>query len=240
MKLIQPVKRFAAFTLIELIVVVGVVSMLLLLLFSPHPHQRLRSQTATCIKNLKQVGIALSFYAVDHSELFPWQRFSIANDTNSSPKVSADSQLPWQYVNRIFTHPYGSDWSGVNKYLVCPSDKERKPASFPKERIKSNQGTSYFIGLNESNASEDVVALGDRNLSPGKGQPLYSSSNGKSVNIDANTTVWGTTKSNQFHGDYGSLLFTDGHVESIKALPAILTEALKAGGTNANRFLFPQ
>ncbi|HEY1172812.1 MAG TPA: type II secretion system protein [Verrucomicrobiae bacterium] len=241
MKLIQPTsKRLTAFTLIELIVVVGILAVLLVLFFPiPHPHRK-RSQASVCLNNLKQVGVALSLYAADHSGLFPWQQFSVPGDTNSTPAIPAENLPVWSYYGRTFSDAYGPDWSGVNKNLLCPADTERKPSSFSKTRIKSDRETSYFIGLNEFNTREDVVALGDRNLSPGKGQPFYSSAHRKPVNVDTNTTVWVTNKNDQFHGDYGNLLFTDGHAESIRDMPALLISAMKSGGTNANRFLFPQ
>ncbi|MCD6052031.1 MAG: hypothetical protein K0Q55_3449 [Verrucomicrobia bacterium] len=131
--------------------------------------------------------------------------------------------------------------AAVNKLLICPSDMDRQQKSFSQERLKGNQETSYFISLNEATASQDVVAMGDRNLSPGEGQPLYSSANGKPVTVATNITVWGTSKNNKFHVETGgNLLFTDGHVEAIEKLPATLTGAVKAGGTNADRFMFPQ
>jgi len=241
MKLLQPIRHPTAFTLIELCVVIVIIAVLAGMLLPPIHHRQRRpiSKTALCMSNLKQIGLYMAMYSSDHAGLLPWQQFQNPPNTNSA-RISASPNLPaWQYAAQISKFARGSNWSGVSREFRCPLDAERVSAVDNKGLI-GNEGLSYFIGLNELREQSEVIIMGDRNLSPNKGQPLYSSADGKPVNVDTNTTVWGTVRGNQFHENAGILLFADGHVESINALPMILTSAVKTGGTNANRFLFPQ
>lgn len=241
MKLLQQIRCPAAFTLIELIVVIAIIAVLAGMLLPPIHHRQRRpiSKTAQCMRNLKEIGVYMSMYAYDHSGLLPWQQLQNPLNTNSA-HISSSPNLPaWQYAAKISEFARGSNWSGISWEFRCPLDAKRVVAEDNKG-LMGNEGLSYFIGLNESREQSEVVTMGDRNLSPNKGQPLYSSADGKPVNVDTNTTVWGSARGNQFHENAGVLLFADGHVEYANALTVILASAAKTGGTNANRFLFPQ
>lgn len=240
MKLLQPVKRSTAFTLIEFIVVVGIIAVLAGI-FMPRPPHRSRpgSKTVQCMNNLKQIGMSMELYSSDHVGLLPWQQFQVPLDTNSARVVSSLNLPAWQYAAQLSKFVRGSNWSGIGREFRCPVDTERITA-VDNQGVIGDAGLGYFIALNQTDENCDVIAMGDRNLSPGQGQPLYSSPNAKPVNVNTNTTVWGVTKGNRFHEADGILLFTDGHVEYLNVMPMTLTRAVKAGGTNANRFLFPQ
>ncbi len=239
MKLLQPIKQSKAFTLIELLVVLFIIGILALMFLPPHGH-RYKSKTSSCMNNMKQIGVCMAMYSSDNNGLLPWQRFEVPSNTNSARVVAAPSMVAWRYPERLARYMGAPNGSGLTRQFRCPLDVDRKVSEVNKG-FAGNEALSYFIGFNESYGLPEVIAMGDRNLSPGKGQPFYSSRRAGPVNIDSNTTVWEVTKNNKFHGEAGgSLLFTDGHVEAITKLPVILAPAAKAGGTNANRFLFPQ
>lgn len=238
MKLLQTVKRSIAFTLIELLVVIAVLAVLAAMVIPPRGGSR-KSPSAVCMNNLKQIGVCMAMYSSDNNSLLPWQRFEVPSNTNSARVVAAPSMVAWRYPERLARYLGAPNGSGLTRQFRCPLDVERK-VDVVNKGLAGNEALSYFMGFHESYDRPDVIAMGDRNLSPGKGQAFYSSRRSGPVNINAGTTVWEVTKNNKFHEDTGCLLFTDGHVESIGVMSPILQSAGKAGGPNANRFLFPQ
>jgi prepilin-type N-terminal cleavage/methylation domain-containing protein len=238
MKLLQADKQSIAFTLIELLVVIAVLAVFAAMIIRPLPGSR-KSPHSACLNNLKQIGVGIAIYSSDNNGLLPWQRFQIPSDTNSARVIAAPSMAAWRYPVRLARYMGAPSGAGLTRQFRCPLDVDRKTDGMNKA-LAGNEALSYFIGFHEASDLPEVIAMGDRNLSPGKGQPFYSSRRVGPVNVDAATTVWEVTQKNKFHGNAGCLLFTDGHAELVSDLPVVLTGAVKAGGTNANRFLFPQ
>jgi prepilin-type N-terminal cleavage/methylation domain-containing protein/prepilin-type processing-associated H-X9-DG protein len=61
-----------AFTLIELLIVLGIISVLLGILIPVLAAARRRSQQAACVSNLHQIGIGIVLYAQDYNDHFPF------------------------------------------------------------------------------------------------------------------------------------------------------------------------
>jgi prepilin-type N-terminal cleavage/methylation domain-containing protein/prepilin-type processing-associated H-X9-DG protein len=64
-----------AFTLIELLVVIGIIAILVSLLLPALARARRASQTATCLSNLRQIGIAYQMYANSEKGFLPYALF---------------------------------------------------------------------------------------------------------------------------------------------------------------------
>jgi prepilin-type N-terminal cleavage/methylation domain-containing protein/prepilin-type processing-associated H-X9-DG protein len=93
-----------AFTLIELLVVIVIISILAAILFPVFARARENARRASCMSNLKQIGLAIMQYTQDYDEKFPiaWRTKSIKlpyNNFTSSYVTWVDQIYP--YVNNL-------------------------------------------------------------------------------------------------------------------------------------------
>lgn len=63
--------RWRGFTLIELLVVIAIIAILAAILFPVFAQAREKARQASCLSNLKQIGMATLMYAGDNDETFP-------------------------------------------------------------------------------------------------------------------------------------------------------------------------
>jgi prepilin-type N-terminal cleavage/methylation domain-containing protein/prepilin-type processing-associated H-X9-DG protein len=79
--------RRSGFTLIELLVVIAIIAILAAILFPVFAQAREKARQATCLSNLKQVGLALQMYAQDDDETLPPRNDNVSDF--GDPKVYA-------------------------------------------------------------------------------------------------------------------------------------------------------
>lgn len=110
------------FTLIELVVCIGIIAVLAGLVFSVLHGATGRAQSAACINNLKQIYQALQMYEQDHGAL-PGGSVLLKNKDGSSELANPDrtmlKALPKSYVAN----------DGV---LICPSQPAFQREAIPK------------------------------------------------------------------------------------------------------------
>jgi prepilin-type N-terminal cleavage/methylation domain-containing protein/prepilin-type processing-associated H-X9-DG protein len=66
---IHPIRR--GFTLIELLVVIAIIAILAAILFPVFAQARGAARKASCLSNMKQLGIGISMYVQDYDEKYP-------------------------------------------------------------------------------------------------------------------------------------------------------------------------
>lgn len=82
----------AGFTLVELLVVVGIISLLAALLFPVFLSARAKAREAVCLSNMHQIGSAVIEYAQDYDDLYPYG--ADPSDQHSDPSIWLPSQQP--------------------------------------------------------------------------------------------------------------------------------------------------
>lgn len=80
--------KTGGFTLIELLVVVAIIAILAAILFPMYAKAKEAGKRASCMGNLKQLGVAVKAYQQDYNSCYP-----------SSKKYSAD---PWGHYSWVF------------------------------------------------------------------------------------------------------------------------------------------
>src|SRR5436305_5617690 len=75
-------KNRKAFTLIELLVVIAIIAILAAILFPVFAKAREKARQASCLSNLKQIGLATMQYVQDYDETYYPHRWNSGPDSN--------------------------------------------------------------------------------------------------------------------------------------------------------------
>lgn len=191
-----------AFTLLELVMVIAIITILVSLLLPAFARARLKADRAKCVNNLKEIGMAFHLFANDHQGFLPMEiSYRFGGSLEYVPGGNAFKHF--QALSNELVNP---------RLLICPVDFRSSAKDWNGLR---NTNLSYFLALDAKlNISHSLFA-GDRNVSQTPTDP---------VNV-LQTTYTNAQWTSNLHNAKGNLLFGDGRV--VQANNEQLREALK-------------
>src|SRR5215213_1879288 len=107
----------AGFTLVELLVVIGVIAILIGILLPTLTRAREAARRASCLSNLRQVGMAMRFYAYDNRDQAPLGYRSGNKQFNSMVRGSNNRLV-------LFGWLYAGGYMKTPSVFFCPSDND--------------------------------------------------------------------------------------------------------------------
>ncbi|NPV47107.1 MAG: prepilin-type N-terminal cleavage/methylation domain-containing protein [Armatimonadetes bacterium] len=152
--------RRAAFTLVELLVVIGIIAVLAGILFPVFAHARARGRQTHCAANMRQIHTALVAYSEDHGGLLP-------QATTKCPGGEFGTQ--WQGQMDIVWWDFVLPYLGSPKILYCPSVRPTLPAYL------INSQFSFLEGRAPDDCTDptSTVLLVEGRVPDGPGYVLY-------------------------------------------------------------------
>jgi prepilin-type N-terminal cleavage/methylation domain-containing protein/prepilin-type processing-associated H-X9-DG protein len=236
------------FTLIELLVVVAIISILAAILFPVFARARENARRASCLSNMKQMGLGFMMYVQDYDDSYPFYQ---RTGDGSAPEGGYWYTTTWYWMNEIY--PYVKNI----QIFRCPSSLNQGTS---KASIRvANYGVNQNIIGSQANPSIKMAQIDapstmymvmdagqyNINYSAALSNAAKSGQVGHSYYIPGVCTFYGTYMSSVSYGwqrddcntyrhlGGENIAYADGHVKWLN-FKTIVAEAQKANASQTN------
>jgi prepilin-type N-terminal cleavage/methylation domain-containing protein/prepilin-type processing-associated H-X9-DG protein len=191
--------RTRAFTLVEMLTVIAIISILAALLLPVLDKSEGRAKRIVCVNSMEQVGLAFHTFSNDHNGKYPMAIST--NDGGSMEYVQSGFEAGEEFYTSFRHFQMLSSELVFPQTLVCPADTRVASTNFPGLQ---NENLSYFVGVESTFDKPTTVLAGDRNLATNSfNQPTI-------LGLGVGSKLVWTWQLHQFKGN---VVFADGHVE---------------------------
>jgi prepilin-type N-terminal cleavage/methylation domain-containing protein/prepilin-type processing-associated H-X9-DG protein len=132
-----PIPKRRGFTLVELLVVIGIIALLISILLPALNKAREQANSIKCLSNMRQLSLATLNFAQDHKGYIPTasddqyakyadpnrQKFIYRSDANQNVYDWASSLVPYMGAKFGDLNSFMINANGQSKVFVCPSDR---------------------------------------------------------------------------------------------------------------------
>jgi prepilin-type N-terminal cleavage/methylation domain-containing protein/prepilin-type processing-associated H-X9-DG protein len=159
-----------AFTLVELLVVIGIIALLIAILLPALNRARQQANWAKCSSNMKQIVTAILMYTQDYKGAFPWRASGSqgARPDMSKPATQfpgANDWIHWQDKATGYpgTPPVDINESAIAPYLSAKDERLKELLRCPSDEVKGHINRSgigqylYSYTMNDWVTSKDDV-----------------------------------------------------------------------------------
>ena len=186
----------AAFTLIEILVVIAIISILSALLFSVFSRVREKGRATQCQSNLRQLALAVQQYSADNGTYPSWYN----EHQPSNPLPNSYPGLPWAI--RIMPYIKNQD------VFQCPSD------SYPATSDPMFSYPSKVSGFTDYSYNNNLSSLPDSKVTKASEVILFFDNLSGPAYMAQNGPPFPRPAANgDIHNGGANYVFTDGHAK---------------------------
>jgi prepilin-type N-terminal cleavage/methylation domain-containing protein/prepilin-type processing-associated H-X9-DG protein len=212
-----------AFTLVELLVVIGIIALLIAILLPALSKARTASRRAACLSNLRQLGIAIHDYANGNNGCIPYGPQAPAfTATNFYPTTGSVTSL----ISLESGAPCGlglmldAQLGNIKKVLFCPDADQDVRADDELAKVGKKQAQADYYYRHASGGElywppgTDHLKLGSLGLN-GQGITIRALAFDANYLADQSVAVFGVNQRTYHRQQTVNVAFSDGHAAAV-------------------------